>query len=128
MRPIHTPDAPRPRGHYSQALVHGGLVYVSGQLAVDPRNPDADPPAEPGDQTRVIFQNIAAILAAAGSGVDRLLQVTLYVSDIGSWPAVNEAFAEALGAHRPTRAVIPVATLPRGYLLEVVAVAALDEG
>lgn len=127
MQSISTPDAPTPRGHYSQAVVHGGLVYVSGQLAIDPLDPDADPPADVGAQTRMIFRNIEAILATAGSGLERLLQVTIYVSDVDAWPAVNDAFAEALGEHRPTRAVIPISTLPRGRALEVVAVAALTE-
>lgn len=126
MRKISTPDAPRPKGHYSQAIVHGGLVYVAGQLAIDPLDPDADP-GDAGAQTRLIFRNIAAILDAADSSLDRLLQVTIYVSDIAAWPTVNEAFAEALGDHRPTRAIVPVATLPPGREVEVVAIAAVDE-
>jgi 2-iminobutanoate/2-iminopropanoate deaminase len=126
MRRISTPDAPTPKGHYSQAIVHGGVVYVAGQLAIDPTDPDADP-GDAGAQTRLIFRNIAAILDAAGSSLERLLQVTIYVSDIGVWPAVNEAFAEALGDHRPTRAIVPVGSLGRGRDVEVVAVAAVDE-
>lgn len=126
MRIISTPDAPRPKGHYSQAIVHGGIVYVAGQLAVDPQNPDADS-GDAGAQTRLIFRNIAAILDASGSSLSRLLQVTIYVSDIGSWPAVNEAFAEALGDHRPTRAIVPVSNLAPGRDVEVVAIAAVDE-
>jgi len=126
MHTVSTPDAPRPKGHYSQAIVHAGLVYVAGQLATDPRNPDA-PPGDAGQQTRLIFRNIAAILDAAGSSLDRLLQVTIYVSDLDAWPAVNEAFAEALGDHRPTRAVVPVGKLGGGRDVEVVAIAAVDE-
>lgn len=126
MNRISTPDAPTPKGHYSQAIVHGGVVYVAGQLAIDPEDPDADP-GDAGAQTRLIFKNIAAILDAAGSSLERLLQVTIYVSDIEAWPAVNEAFAEALGEHRPTRAIVPVGPLGRGRDLEVVAIAAVDE-
>ena len=126
MRRISTPDAPTPKGHYSQAIVHGGVVYVAGQLAIDPTDPDADP-GDAGAQTRLIFRNIAAILDAAGSSLGRLLQVTIYVSDISAWGAVNEAFAEALGDHRPTRAIVPVGPLGRGRDVEVVAVAAVDE-
>jgi 2-iminobutanoate/2-iminopropanoate deaminase len=126
MRTISTPDAPRPKGHYSQAIVHGGIVYLAGQLAIDPRDPDADP-GDAGAQTRLIFRNIAAILDAAGSSLSRLLQVTIYVADIGFWPAVNEAFAEALGDHRPTRAIVPVSNLAPGRDVEVVAIAAVDE-
>lgn len=126
MKKISTPDAPTPKGHYSQAIVHGGLVYVAGQLAIDPEDPDAEP-GDAGAQTRLIFRNIAAILDAAGSSLDRLLQVTIYVTDVGSWGAVNEAFAEALGDHRPTRAIVPVGPLNRGRDVEVVAIAAVDE-
>jgi len=126
MRTIHTPHAPDPRGHYSQAIVHNGTVYLAGQLASDPNDPDAPPPADPGEQTRLIFRNIARILEEAGSSLDRLLQVTIYVSDIAAWPAVNEAFAEALGEHRPTRAIVPVGALPRGREVEIVAIAAAD--
>ncbi len=124
MRKISTPDAPTPKGHYSQAIVHGGLVYVAGQLAIDPSDPDADP-GDAGAQTRLIFKNIAAILDAAGSSLDRLLQVTIYVTDVSAWSAVNEAFAEALGDHRPTRAIVPVGPLNRGRDVEVVAIAAI---
>jgi len=126
MHTISTPDAPRPKGHYSQAIVHGGIVYVAGQLAIDPQNPDADP-GDAGAQARLIFRNIAAILDAAGSSLSRLLQVTIYVSDIGSWPSVNEAFAEALGDHRPTRAIVPVSNLALAWDVEVVAIAAVDD-
>lgn len=125
MRRISTPDAPTPKGHYSQAIVHGGVVYVAGQLAMDPSDPDAAP-GDAGAQTRLIFKNIAAILDAAGSSLERLLQVTIYVSDISAWPEVNEAFAEALGDHRPTRAVVPVGPLGGGRDVEVVVVAAVD--
>lgn len=127
MRKISTPDAPTPKGHYSQAIVHGGVVYVAGQLAIDPKNPDAEP-GDAGAQTRLIFKNIAAILDAAGSSLDRLLQVTIYVTDVSAWGAVNEAFTEALGDHKPTRAIVPVGPLNRGRDVEVVAIAAVDEG
>lgn len=124
MKSIHTSDAPRPAGHYSQAIEHDGLVYVSGQL---PIGPDGDPlgDAPVAEQTRAVLANVGAILEAAGSGFDRVLQMTIYVSDAGHWPAVNEAYAEVLGEHRPARAVIPVADLHHGVALEVQAIAAM---
>lgn len=125
MRPVSSDDAPRPRGHYSQAIVHKDTVWVSGQLAIDPEHPEAPPPADVGAQTRRALANVDAILRAADSGLDRALQVTLFISDEEGWPAVNAAFAEALGDHRPARAVIPVGRLPRGFLVEIQAVAAL---
>lgn len=126
MRIVSTSEAPIPKGHYSQAIVHGGVVYVAGQLATDPTDPDRAV-GGPGEQTRLIFRNIAAILDAAGSSLDRLLQVTIYVTDGDFWSEVNAAFAEALGDHRPTRAIIPIASLPAGKHVEIVAVAALKD-
>jgi len=124
MRMIHTPDAPGPAGHYSQAVVHGGFAFVSGQLPIDgDGHPlDGDSVAE---QTRTVLANIDAILRAAGSGLDRTVQITIYVTDIGDWPDVNEAYQAALGDHRPARAVIPVGELHHGVALEVQAIAAV---
>ena len=119
MRIVWTDRAPAPAGHYSQAVVHGGVVYVAGQLARDP-----DPPRDVRAQTRHVLDNLSEILEAAGSGLDRLLQVTVYVTDPSEWGTINEVFAETLGAHRPARAMIPVATLPRGSAIEIVAIAA----
>ena len=124
MRTVHTPGAPAPAGHYSQAVVHGGLVYVAGQLPHDP----ADPGAEPGDveaQTERTLRNVEAILVASGSSLDRVLQMTIYVTDISLWGQVNATFARVMGGHRPARAVVPVPGLHHGYLLEIQTVAAL---
>jgi 2-iminobutanoate/2-iminopropanoate deaminase len=125
---ISTSEAPVPAGHYSQAVVHNGLVYVSGQLPVGPRSGERRVgPIE--EQTERVLRNVEAILVAAGSGLDRVLKMTIYVSDIALWPAVNETFARVMGAHRPARAVVPVKELHYGYQIEVEAVAALrDEG
>lgn len=127
MIPIATAGAPAPAGHYSQAIVHGGLVYVAGQLPIDP----ADRGAEPGPigaQTERALRNVEAILEAAGSDLAHLLSVTVYVTDIADWPLVNEAYARALGPHRPARAVVPVTTLHHGYLVEIQAIAAVRSG
>ncbi len=125
MRLIHTPHAPNPAGHYSQGVVHGDSVWVAGQLPFDP----ADPAAPLGDverQVRRTFANVEAVLHAAGSGLDRLVQVTIFVTDPGLWPEVNRVYAAILGDHRPARAVIPCGPLKRGAVLEVTAVAAVD--
>jgi 2-iminobutanoate/2-iminopropanoate deaminase len=123
---IHTEDAPRPAGHYSQAVVHGGTVYVAGILPFDPADPEA-PLGDVGDQTRRVLQSLSAVLDAAGSGLDHLLQVTVFVTDLASWGEVNEVFAEFLGSHRPARAVVPVLPLKRGAALELMAIAAAGE-
>lgn len=122
---VSTDKAPPPAGHYSQAVVHNGVVYVAGQL---PKNPDdpAAPPQDAAGQTHQVFANVARILEAAGSSLNRVLQVTIFVTDIALWSQVNEAFAEIMGDHRPARAVVPIAELHGGYLLEVLVVAAVD--
>lgn len=124
MRLVHTDDAPPPAGHYSQAVVHDGLAFVSGQLPID-ADGNALADASVGEQTRTVLENIDAILRAAGSGLDRALQITIYVTDIAHWPAVNDAYEAALGDHRPARAVIPVKDLHHGVALEVQAIAAV---
>jgi 2-iminobutanoate/2-iminopropanoate deaminase len=126
MRIITTPGAPHPAGHYAQAVVHGGLVYVAGQLATDPGRPDADP-GDAATQTRRAMANVGAVLEAAGSGLDRILQTTIYVTDIGHWTAVNEAYGAVMGEHRPARAIVPIGRLKGSFLLEVQVIATLRD-
>lgn len=123
MELIYTSDAPPPRGHYSQAVSHGGFVFVSGQLPIGDDGEILNR-ASAGDQARAVMRNIGKILDAAGSGLDRLVSVTIYVTDIDFWPEVNEAYIEVVGAHRPARAVIPVKELHAGVILEAQAIAA----
>ena len=121
MEPVATARAPRPGGHYSQAVVHGGLVYVSGQLPVEPSGGHVTGPVE--DQVRRVLANLAAVLEAAGSGLDRVLRVTVYVSDIALWGRVNAVYAEVFGDHRPARSVVPTAGLHHGFAVEIDAIA-----
>jgi len=126
MRLVETSHAPRPGGHYSQAVIHGDTVYVAGQLPIDPEDRDA-PPGDAAAQTRRALENVRLILEAAGSGLHRVLQMTVYVSDITHWNEVNRVYSEMMGDHRPARAVVPVRDLHFGYLVEIQAVAALSE-
>ncbi len=123
MTPIDPPDAPAPAGHYAQAVVHGGLVFVSGQLPIDPADRE-QPPGTIEEQTEQTLRNVGAILEAAGSSLDRVLQMTVYISDVSLWSRVNAAYARVMGAHRPARAVVPVKDLHYGYQIEIQAVAA----
>lgn len=124
---IATDDAPQPAGHYSQAVVHQGIVYVAGQLPLDPTDPNA-PLGDARQQTRQALENVGSILEAAGSGLDRTLQMTVYLTDISLWPLVNEAYADVMGAHRPARAVVPVGALKPGCIIEIQAIASVREG
>ena len=125
MQEISTPDAPSPAGHYSQAVVHEGIVYVAGQLPLDPKNAEALP-SDPGAQTRRALNNVGVILEAASSSLSQTLQMTINVTDIDHCPAVNAAYAEVMGSHRPARAVVPVGSLRPGCILEVQAIAAQE--
>ena len=111
-----------PGGHYSHAVTAGGLVFVSGQLPIAPDGSKLnDAPFEA--QARQVLDNVALALAAAGSAVDRLVQVRVYVTDIQSWPAFNTLYAAWAGSARPARAVVPVPMLHYGFKIEVEAVA-----
>ena len=126
MRSIFTEAAPPPAGHYSQAIVHGGMVYVAGQL---PKKA-GDSHHEPGtveEQTEQVLRNLEAVLEAAGSGLERVVQITVFVSDISLWGRVNEVYARVMGPSMPARAVVPVRDLAHGYQLEIQAIAALRE-
>ena len=121
---IATPSAPAARGHYSQAIVHGGLVYVAGQLPIVPGDPDRRL-EEFEAQARQVLDNVVAILEASGSGAERVLKSTVYIADVAHWPAFNAIYAQRFGAHRPARTVVPVAQLHYGYLVEMDAIASL---
>lgn len=126
MKPISTGGAPAARGHYSQAVVHGGLVYVAGQLPLAPG--ESEPRARPfEDQADQVISNVLAILEAAGSSADRILKATVYIADIAHWPAFNAIYAQRLGTHRPARTVVPVAQLHYGFLVEMDVIAALRD-
>ena len=115
-------DRAAPRGHYSHALSGAGLVFVSGQLPV---RADGQLLAEASfeEQARQVLANVGAALRSAGSSVDKLLQVRVYVTDIAHWPAFNAIYADWCGAARPARAVVPVPQLHYGFLVEVEATA-----
>ncbi|QFZ85184.1 RidA family protein [Variovorax paradoxus] len=111
-----------PRGHYSHATSGGGLVFVSGQLPVSPDGSVlSEAPFEV--QARQVLANVSAAVAGAGSAVDRLLHVRVYITDIDNWPTFNKLYEEWAGTARPARAVVPVPTLHYGCALEVEAVA-----
>jgi len=126
MKPIQTPNAPQPGGHYAQAIVHNGLVYISGQLPIDPQTRERSRGGMQV-QTELVLSNLAAILQAAGSSPDRVLQTTVYISDINLWDRVNEVYGRFFGDHRPARTIIPTRELHFGALIEMDAIAAVAE-
>lgn len=114
---------PIPKGHYSPAVVHEGLVYVSGQLPIDAQGQVQLGSVE--EQVQLCLQNIETILKAAGSHRSLILRVNVYVSDIALWPRINAAYAAFMGEHRPARAVIPCGTLHYGSAVEIDCIAAV---
>ena len=127
MRAVQTADAPTPAGHYSQAIVHNGLVFVAGQLAIDPDRRGDHVVGSIEEQTERCLRNVEAILVAAGSDLAHVLQMTVYVSDIGLWGKVNEVYARVMGDSRPARAVVPVNELHHGYVIEIQAIGAVRD-
>ena len=126
MQAISSADAPPPGGHYSQAVVHQGLVYVSGQLPVIGGKPH-DPSASFETQVRRALANLSAVLAASNSSTDKILKVSAYIVGAENWPAFNTIYAEVLGNARPARSVISVPELHYGYLVEIDAVAMQED-
>jgi 2-iminobutanoate/2-iminopropanoate deaminase len=126
IKSVKTDDAPAPGGHYSQGVVHNGLVFVSGQLSIDPRTGEKKL-GSIEEQTEQALQNVAAILKAANSDLSRVLKMTVYVADINLWSAVNTVYARFMGEHRPARAVVPTGELHYGFLVEIEAIAATND-
>ena len=121
---ISTENAPKPAGHYSQAVVHDGTVYVSGQLPIDPATGEHIR-GSIEDQTEQVLRNVSAILEAAGSSMSQVLKSTVYISNIAHWPGVNEAYTRHFGEHRPARVVVPTRDLHFGFLIEMDVIAAV---
>jgi 2-iminobutanoate/2-iminopropanoate deaminase len=126
IRTVQTEKAPTPAGHYSQAVVYNGLVFVAGQLAIDPQSGEKKL-GSIEEQTEQALKNISEILKAAGSEMKLVLKMTVFVADIGLWERVNEVYSRVMGEHRPARAVIPTRDLHHGFLIEIDAIAATYE-
>lgn len=124
---ISTDAAPAALGPYSQAIRAGDLVFTAGQLGLDPATGELVSP-DVGAQAQRALQNVAAILEAAGGGLDRLVKVTVFLADIGDWPAVNEVYARLVPEPYPARSALAVKDLPKGALVEIEAVAAIGVG
>ena len=121
---VSPPHQPSPAGHSRPAVVHGGFVFVSGQLPVVPETGERLAGAEIEAQTAQVFANVAAILEAAGSGLDRVVRVNVYLTDVELWGRFNAAYAAIMGEHRPARTVVPVTALHHGVAIEVDVIAA----
>ena len=119
---IHTEAAPKAVGPYVQGVRTGNLIFVSGQVALDPATGVlVDGGIE--EQTRRVMRNLAAILEAGGSGLDRVVKATVYLTDLGTFEAMNGVYASFFPADKPARVTVEVSRLPRNALIEVDAIA-----
>jgi 2-iminobutanoate/2-iminopropanoate deaminase len=125
-RVVRTEKAPAPfqGAPYSQAIRTGDLVFVSGQLALEPDH-DGIVGDSIQEQTEQVLQNLAAILNEAGSGVDKLVKTTVYLVNLGDFQGMNEVYARWVGDRPPARATIEISALPSGALVEIEAIAHL---
>ena len=122
METISTRKAPEPAGHYSQAIVYNDLVFISGQLPVNPESGERII-SSIEEQTRQVLNNLRAILEAAGSSMEQVLKVTVYISDLSLWGRLNAVYSEYFRDHRPARVVVPTKELHYGFQVEMEAIA-----
>jgi 2-iminobutanoate/2-iminopropanoate deaminase len=115
---VETEDAPEPIGPYSQALVADGVLYCSGQVPLDP---ETDELVEGGiaEQARRCLQSLSAICEAAGARLEDAARVTIYLTEMESFPAVNEVYADFFSEPFPVRSTVGVAALPKGAMVEM---------
>ena len=121
---VRTERAPAPfqGAPYSQAIKAGGFVFVSGQLALAPGASEMAG-STIGEQTEQVFDNLEAILAEAGSGLDRIVKTTVFLTDLDAFQGMNEVYARRVGESPPARATVEVGALPSGALVEIEAIA-----
>lgn len=127
MQLIHTDEAAKPFGHYSQAVKANGMVYVSGILGVRPDDREIVV-RDLAAQTRIVLENLKAVLHAAGSALDQVVKVTVYAESVSDWDKVNEIYRAYFGDHRPARAFVPTGRLHHGFQIEIDAVAVAGAG
>lgn len=121
---VSTPTAPKAIGPYSQAVVHNGIVYLSGQIALDP----ATNQLIEGDvvaQTHRVLANLKAVLEAAGASLGTVLRTTVFLKDMTDFPKMNEVYGQYFNADPPARSTVQAAKLPRDVAVEIDAIAAV---
>jgi len=115
---ISSDQAPKAIGPYEQAIRAGDFVYTAGQIPIDPQTGNLVPGGI-AEQTRQVLENLKAVLAAAGSSLDKVVKATVYLRSMSDFAALNEVYGEYLGNAKPARSTVAVADLPRGALVEI---------
>jgi 2-iminobutanoate/2-iminopropanoate deaminase len=126
VRSVQTKDAPSAIGPYSQGVVAGGFLFTAGQIGLDPATGQVVAGDVSAQATRVLA-NLTAVLAAAGLTWNDVVKTTVFLQDMADFAKVNEVYSAALGDARPARTTVQVAGLPRGVLVEIDAVAKLQD-
>src|SRR3954467_8066142 len=121
---VATKDAPQAIGPYSQAIKAGGFVFSSGQIAIDPATGNVIA-GDVAAQTDRVMKNLEAVLAAAGSGMHRVVKTTVFLKSMGDFATMNEVYGKHFGNHRPARSTVEVARLPKDVLVEIEVIAEL---
>ena len=119
---IHTKNAPEPIGAYSQAVATNNLIFLSGQIPLNPQTNEIEASDVRG-QTEQVFQNITAVLKEAGCSLNQVLKCTIFLTDINDFAIVNEIYASKFKEHTPARSTIQVGALPKGSLVEIEVIA-----
>ena len=122
IRPVSTSNAPGAIGPYSQAIVSDGWIFASGQIPVDPETGELVQ-GSISDQTSQVMKNLAAVLDEAGGSLSTVVKTTVFLSDMGHFSEMNQTYEASFGGHRPARATVAVAGLPKGVDVEIEVVA-----
>jgi 2-iminobutanoate/2-iminopropanoate deaminase len=123
---VHTDDAPKAIGPYSQAIRAGNLVFCSGQIPLDYQTGEMVGSGDVRVQARRVMDNLQAVLKAAGTSLSQVVKTTIYLQDLADFGAVNEVYGSYFAAAPPARATVQVAGLPRGALVEIDAIAVVE--
>ena len=122
LQAVTTEGAPKAIGPYSQAIVADGWVFCSGQIALDPATGEVVP-GDVAAQTDRVMRNLTAVLTAAGASLAAVVKTTVFLADMADFAAMNEVYGRHFGGHRPARATVAAAGLPRGARVEIECVA-----
>ena len=125
METIRTESAPQAIGPYSQGIIANGMLFASGQIALDPATGELVGTTIE-EQSAQVMRNVAGLLAAAGTDFDHVVKTTCFLADINDFAAFNEVYALSFGEHLPARSAVGVAALPKGALIEVEVVAVVE--
>jgi len=117
MKAIETDKAPKAIGPYSQGIVSGNLIFTAGQIPLTPAGEMVS--GGIGEQAKQVFENLKAVLERQGSGLGKVVKVTVFLKDLGDFAKMNEVYAAYFNEHKPARSTVQVAALPKGALVEI---------